>query len=229
VRFTGSGPGARSKDGCSVELYKRVPYQGELDFLPGFLPAGSAVLELGCGAGRLTRPMLAMGLRVTAVDNSSDMLANLPSETAQVCCDIEALELNERFDAVLLASNLINVPGDQTRDLFLRVCKMHLRPAGQLFFERHAPSWLHSIKHGAAGKIGEIEIVVEDFQRNDKELYVKLAYAVGQDVWTQEFFTRILNDDEITAILQAHGFTVPDWLDKRQRWGRCIVASPATK
>ena len=69
--FSGSGPGVRTSDGCSVELYRQLPYLGELDDILGGVPAGSSVLELGCGAGRLTRPLVERGLSVTAVDNSA--------------------------------------------------------------------------------------------------------------------------------------------------------------
>jgi SAM-dependent methyltransferase len=36
------------------------------------IPAGASILELGCGAGRVTHPLVALGHPVTAVDESPD-------------------------------------------------------------------------------------------------------------------------------------------------------------
>lgn len=94
--FSGTGPGVRTPDGCSVELYRRLPYMGELDDIEAALGAHDAVLELGCGTGRLCARMQASGLRVTGVDESAEMLAHLPAGVEAVCSTIEALDLRRR-------------------------------------------------------------------------------------------------------------------------------------
>jgi hypothetical protein len=68
--FSGSGPGVRTRDGRPVELYRSLPYRGDLDGVCELLRVGTSVLELGAGAGRLTRKLLGWGLNLTAVDNS---------------------------------------------------------------------------------------------------------------------------------------------------------------
>ena len=65
--FSGSGPGERTSDGCSVALYARMPYLGELDDVRPLLTPGTSVLELGAGAGRLVAP----GKRVGQPDATS--------------------------------------------------------------------------------------------------------------------------------------------------------------
>src|SRR5437879_2327630 len=87
--FSGSGPGERTSDGCSVALYARMPYLGELDDVRPLLTPGTSVLELGAGAGRLTRKLLEWGLNVTAVDNSADMRVYVPGDANRVVSDIE--------------------------------------------------------------------------------------------------------------------------------------------
>ncbi len=39
--------------------------------------AGASILELGCGAGRVTHPLVALGHPVVAVDESPEMLAHV--------------------------------------------------------------------------------------------------------------------------------------------------------
>ena len=56
----------------------------------------------------MTRPLLARGCSVTAVDNSSEMLVHVPDGAQKICSHIEELSLRRQFDAVLYASNLIN-------------------------------------------------------------------------------------------------------------------------
>ncbi|MBW8758793.1 MAG: hypothetical protein JF586_14365 [Burkholderiales bacterium] len=48
-----------------MELYRDLLYLGELDDILGELSTGSRTPELGCGAGRLTRRLVAPGLSVT--------------------------------------------------------------------------------------------------------------------------------------------------------------------
>jgi len=61
-----------------------MPYLGELDDVRPLLTPGTSVLELGAGAGRLTRKLLEWGLNVTAVDNSADMLVYVPGDANRV-------------------------------------------------------------------------------------------------------------------------------------------------
>ena len=49
-----------------------------LDFLK--LPKGGRILEMGCGTGRYTLPLLALGYCVTAVDISKESLRELQEE-----------------------------------------------------------------------------------------------------------------------------------------------------
>jgi SAM-dependent methyltransferase len=56
---------------------------GTLSWLVGERPAGARVLDLGAGTGKGTRTLVAMGMRVTAVDPSEGMLAQLRRHAPQ--------------------------------------------------------------------------------------------------------------------------------------------------
>lgn len=225
--FSGSGPGARTNDGCSVELYRRLPYTGELEFLATGNPAGSSVLELGCGTGRLTRRLLDWGCDVTAVDDSAEMLSHLPAGAHAVQSGIEALRLGRHFDVVLLASCLINHPRPDVRKAFLQTAAQHLQPGGALLLERHDERWLATVKAGDIGRIGEVLIRTEAVSRRDGLVHVAIAYESGDAVWRQRFCVEPLDEPTLEAALQDAGFDEPIWIGPRRPWAKAIFAADA--
>ena len=74
---------------------------------------------------------------MTAVDNSDEMLAYVPSGAHAVKADIEELRLPATFDVVLLASRLINHEDHDVRAAFIRTAAMHLTHLGKFVLERH--------------------------------------------------------------------------------------------
>ena len=88
-------------DGSPVGLYLALAPLGEPELIHAAVPPASEILELGCGTGRITRPLVALGHAVTAVDNSPEMLAYVRGAET-VLADIESLELGRRFPVVLL-------------------------------------------------------------------------------------------------------------------------------
>lgn len=82
-------------------------YDDDVPLFTRLADAGwSSVLELGCGTGRVAIPLARAGLRVTGVDLSPAMLAIARERAAGVEvrfveADLRALDLGERFDAVI--------------------------------------------------------------------------------------------------------------------------------
>ena len=103
----GTGPGPITNDGCAVEFYARLPTMGEPEIVHAAVPPGASILELGCGTGRILRPVAALGHPVTGADDSLDMLARSPDLPTE-CSPIQTLRLDRGFDVVLLASTMIN-------------------------------------------------------------------------------------------------------------------------
>ena len=221
----GFGRGPKTRDGCSVDLYLRTPYLGEVELFQPWIPAGSSVLELGCGVGRITRVLLARGYCVTAVDNSPEMLAHVPSQASRICADIEALALETTFDAVIFASCLINIPDAAIRAEQLAKCRDHLRPNGHLIFERYDPSWLADVQIGLPGKVADIEMHVDAVQRDGPNVYLCLRYRDGAEDWLHCFTNTILTDDDVRSCLLSARFTAPTWIDRR--WGVAKVTRNA--
>jgi SAM-dependent methyltransferase len=221
--FSGSGPGPQTADGCSVELYRALPYRDEIEPLRAFLAAGATLLELGCGSGRLTRRLVDWGLRVTAVDSSAHILAALPHGVAAVESEIETLNLGESFDIVLLASCLINHPEPVVRQGLVACAHRHLRSGGRLLLERQDPGWLRTAQPGPAGNTGDIAIHVEHVARDAELVHVVVRYELAARVWRQSFFALPLDEAPIEQLLGEAGFTDIGWHGCRRQWASGVA------
>lgn len=121
------------------------------------LARGPEVLDLGCGTGKLTMRMASLGLQVTGVDLSPEMLAvarrKIPPGSAVRWVQTGAAELIDHFAAgsfdsivsILLFSEL----SDAEQRLALRQCRSLLRPGGRLILadEVRAPRFLRRAFH----------------------------------------------------------------------------------
>ncbi len=105
------------------------------------------VLELMCGTGRLSLPLVEAGARLTCVDLSAEMLRLLQSKLDQrglaaevVRADIRQLELESRFELALIPFHALaelTILADQQRSL-QRVAH-HLLRGGRLVVALHNP------------------------------------------------------------------------------------------
>ena len=127
-------------DGCAVDFYARITARGEPEIVHDAVRPGASILELGCGTGRITHPLVALGHPVVAVDESPEMLAHV-RDADTVCARIEELTLGRRFDAVLLASHLINTNDIATRTALLAACRRHVADDGAVIIQQHPPGW----------------------------------------------------------------------------------------
>ena len=131
----------RTADGSLIELYRHMPSTGEPERVHALLQPQSTVLELGAGTGRIADPLAALGHHVTAVDDSEHMLAEV-RHARTVRARIEDLRLSERFDAVLLATNLIHYRGVGLRQAVLTTIAHHLKPTGKAIIQwKPPPFW----------------------------------------------------------------------------------------
>src|SRR5690348_16970574 len=105
---------AVAPDGSPVALYLKLPGDREARVIASVAPTPATLLELGCGAGRVTRHLVELGYRVTAVDNSAAMLEHVTGAET-VLADIADLDVGRRFDVVVLASHFVNVVGEAER------------------------------------------------------------------------------------------------------------------
>jgi SAM-dependent methyltransferase len=222
---TGSGPGAITPDGCAVDLYAMVPARDEPAIIDAAAPRGASILELGCGAGRVTHPLIALGHSVVAVDESPEMLAHI-SGARTVLSRIEDLDLAVRFDVVVLSSHLVNVPDDDQRRAFLATCARHVLETGCVVIQRHPISWFDTVapsrRSRPAGDGAEsITFVLDGISRPAPDLVAATAeYLVGDRRWTQTFVARRLDDALLNTALAQVGLRLDAYLSDDGGWLR---------
>jgi SAM-dependent methyltransferase len=221
----GSGPGVITPDGCAVDFYALLPAMGEPEVVHAAIPAGASILELGAGAGRMTHPLLQLGHPVVAVDESPEMLAHIDGAET-VNAEIQALDLGRRFDAVLLASFMVNTADEALRQSFLRACRRHVRDDGRVLLQRHPPAWFEEAAEGEATKEG-ISFRLRDLERPGPGLLsATTEYRVDDRLWTQWFTARRLDDAELAAALADVGLAVDAYLTGDGSWVRAEPAPP---
>jgi SAM-dependent methyltransferase len=210
-----------------VELYSLLPPMGEPGIVHAAVPAGAGVLELGAGAGRVTRPLLELGHPVTAVDESAEMLARVRgAETVRA--RIQELRLGRRFEVVLLASHLVNTSDRELRRRFLAACREHVGDDGCVLVQRHEPGWFDQAAEGERTS-GGITVRLRDLRRPGAGLLAAtVEYQAGERVWAQSFTAERLDDEQLAAALGEAGLAVDAYLTADGSWVRAVPASPGT-
>lgn len=109
------------------------------------------VLELGCGAGRVTRHLAAIARELHALDIAEAMVeearASLPDVHFHVrdMTDLEPFEPGS-FDAVVATYNVLDVLDDSERGAQLDRIRALLRPGGKLIMSTHNVAVLPSLR-----------------------------------------------------------------------------------
>src|SRR5215831_2442782 len=217
-RPSGTGPGDITDDGCAVELYALLPSFGEPEIVHAAVPEGASILELGCGTGRILRPLARLGHPVLGVDQSAAMLARVP-DLPTVCSPIETLRLDHTFGVVLLASTMINVD-PALRRAFLATCGRHLGSGGVAVFQQNPPGWFDTF--GQASRIREdpsgLRVVIRSARRTQPRLHAEVEYHAGGRVWTHAWGSYEIGTEELAGDLWSAGLRFGRWLTGDQSW-----------
>ncbi|MEV8297781.1 MULTISPECIES: class I SAM-dependent methyltransferase [Streptomyces] len=218
----GTGPGAITPDGCAVELYARLPVGAEPDIVAAAVPRGARILELGCGVGRMTHPLLERGFTVTAVDESAEMLERVRGART-IRSAIEDLDLGERFDAVLLASFLVHTGDTEVRRGLLRTCARHLTDDGCVLIQREGADYHTDLPRERVDPSGFTVRILSSEPVGDGVHAVHAEYEFPDAIWTQTFRARPLTDTQFEEALAEAGLRVDRALTDDGVWVRAVA------
>jgi 2-polyprenyl-6-hydroxyphenyl methylase/3-demethylubiquinone-9 3-methyltransferase len=142
--------------------------EAEIRFVLGRLQRNDAVLELGCGYGRVTFRLAEVARRVVGIDTSTEslVLARRLAGSGSPCefLEMDAVALtfdDSEFDGVVCVQNGICAFGvDQ--EMLLRQALRVTRPGGRVLFSSYSERfWTERLQwfeaQAAAGLVGEID------------------------------------------------------------------------
>lgn len=123
-----------------VEAAPELPY-----FEAAIARHGQPVLDLGCGTGRLLRPLLRAGIDIDGCDISADMLEQCRRKAAAEGLEarlypapMHTFQLPRRYRTIFMCGAL-GLAGSREKDLeALKRCHAHLEPGGALIFNIQA-------------------------------------------------------------------------------------------
>jgi SAM-dependent methyltransferase len=106
---------------------------GEVAFVMRFAP--QSVLDAGCGTGRVAIELARRGVTAMGVDLDPAMLDAARRKDPQlewVCADLASLDLDRRFDVVVMAGNVMIFVEPGTEAPVVARMAAHLAPGGRL-------------------------------------------------------------------------------------------------
>jgi SAM-dependent methyltransferase len=111
--------------------------KGWLDRFTAQLPAGGAILDIGCGSGvPIAAHLIAQGYAVTGIDSSPTMIAlcagRFPANRWLVA-DMRALAMGETFQGLIAWGSFFHLSFDDQRKMF-PVFRDHAAPGAPLLF-----------------------------------------------------------------------------------------------
>jgi SAM-dependent methyltransferase len=209
----------RTADGSLIELYRRMPATGEPEQIDALLQPRSSVLELGAGTGRIADPLAELGHRVTAVDDSDRMLAEV-RHARTVRARIEDLRLSERFDAVLLPTNLIHYRGDDLRRAVLATVAHHLKPTGKAILQWKPPSYWDVRPSGwtESKALGEVTARVTIHHNRDRLVDGEYTLIADEAELRQCFHLEVLTVEDLRREFEHAGLQLANALPESTEW-----------
>lgn len=110
-----------------------VDPHGEVALVMTYAP--EAVLDGGCGTGRVGIELARRGVHVVGVDVDADMVAAARVKAPGLRWEhvgLDVMDIGELFDVVVLAGNVIPYAAPEVRAAVIARCAAHLKPGGLL-------------------------------------------------------------------------------------------------
>ena len=187
---------------------------------------GNPVLELGCGSGRLTIPLVEKGFEIKGLDLSLQMLdlAKEKAERQNILLDLEAgdmtnFDLGKKFNFIFVpAQSLSHLYTISDVEKCFACVKKHLSKNGRFLIELFNPSLEILLQKPnqiyPQGNLGNISVDSKSFYDTATQIkHIELIFREDEDkpppILT--FKMRQFFPQEIDALLKYNGF----WIEQK--------------
>lgn len=208
----------------------------DIDFYRRLIPCGtSSILDIACGSGRITLPLVAKHRRIIGIDNSRSMLNLARSKASRlsmsvrnldfICADMRYFNIRERFDFCICTYNAFQhlLTLNDQMSFFGRV-QNHLSPRGLFAFDIMNPNFEY-----LDNRRNEVfkQAFVSSYLRRHIELFERSYYEratqintityvyrfgrgsdKGKEALAWTFRMRQFYPQELDALLQFLGFEI---------------------
>ena len=166
------------------------------------------VIDGTAGAGRICAALLELGISLSGVRQAViDADASID--------DLDGIDLDVRFERVVLGSHLINVPDEDRRSALLRLAARHSRPRGTVLVEHHPVDWAETAEPTTPTPGADVGMV--EVRRHPPFVSAVSTFDIGARDVRQPFTARVLSEAELAEALAISG------LEVRRRLGPTLL------
>jgi SAM-dependent methyltransferase len=192
---------------------------------------GGRVLDLACGSGRLTIPLVQAGLQVVGGDLSPEMLQRARRTAEAQAIELELVQLDMRdfdlsrrtFDTIIVAMNsILHLHNLDDFRMFFRSAARHLSQDGRLVFDAFVPKIaMLSCDHNKRQFVGRAihdtlgNVTVEETIRYDSLTQIShvdwyWSTDVEKDFWRTPLQMRAIFPQEMPLLIALGGLRLAE-------------------
>ncbi len=188
------------------------------------------ILELMCGTGRVSLPLMREGFRLTCVDYAAGMLEVFRSKLKEsdrveiICQDICSLILKEKYDLVFIPFNSIAEITDnrKRKQAFERIYE-HLLPNGLFFCSLYNPAYRIKSADGNLKLLGRFKmdsnrILIASYCNTYSDKEKNIGGVQFYEIFDEhnrmiekrmlDICFSVISQDEMSEMARSVGFTV---------------------
>ena len=180
------------------------------------VPPGTRLLDVPCGAGRLSLALADRGYQLTGVDWSADFLNHARSfDTRQQVTwerrDMRDLPWQARFDGAFCVGNSFGYLDDESNAAFLRAVAATLKPGARFVLETPMvlENLLGHVQDRAWWKVGDIYLLVANaYDHAQQRLDTEYTFVSSDGVEVRRGSHRAYTYRALVDLLESADFTV---------------------